>query len=127
MPATLLPPFLLDEIEARESGVGAAIPIPQDLPPVNVTLGITRVLQQECLDVSVWGDNDTGVWIRLASFPNKCYCGTYTMPLNLADNPHISRLRVEWKMTRWNQSGEAPLFGFYVSLDEQRARRAGAS
>lgn len=126
MPAALLPPFLLDEIEARESGVGASVAIPPG-SPCNVTLAITRVLPHESLDVSIWGAGEDGDWVRLASFPNKCYCGTYSMPLQLGGQSHVTRLRAEWKMSRWSQPGATPLFGFFVALDDRRTRHAGAA
>lgn len=125
----MTPAFLLEEIEARENGVSAAVPVPPSQAPLHAVLGITRVLQHENLDVSIWGAGDSGDWIRLASFHNKCHCGHYTTPISLATHPELKRLRVEWQMSRWGNQplGAAPLFGFYVTLEERIYKHAGAA
>jgi hypothetical protein len=122
----MLPAFLLPEIVTREDGAGAEITLKTSQGPVVLTLGITRILEQESLEVSVWGKPDGEGWRELAEFPQKSYCGVYTLPLNLS--PGIGRIKVQWKMSRWLHREPPPLFGFYVFAERGQARRhAGAA
>jgi hypothetical protein len=113
----MFPNFLLPESVSREDGVGPAM----DLGPVHgkvisLTLGITRIIEQESLDVAIWGSSDGNDWGSkpLVSFPQKFYCGTYTVLLDLAANPEIRYLRAQWKMNRWGRGELKPMFDFYV-------------
>lgn len=121
----MLPAFLLPETESRQDGVGPAFLIERGVRPLRLTLGITRIREQETLEVSVCGSPDGTTWHELAAFPPKCYCGTYEQWLAL--NPSIAYLRVEWRMSRW-RAHDAPLFGFYVFAEEAGTQqRAGAA
>lgn len=111
----MLPAFLLPETESRQDGVGPALPVERGLRPLRLTLGITRIREQETLEVSVCGSPDGAAWRELAAFPPKSYCGTYQQRLVL--HPSIAFLRVEWRMSRW-RARDAPLFGFYVFAEE---------
>ena len=82
--------------------------------PVLLRLGITRILEQESLELSIAGSADGTRWRTLAEFPPESYCGTYTMPLNLSKDRDVRFLRVEWKVERWTASSAAPLFEFSV-------------
>ncbi len=124
----MLPNFLLPESIARADGVGAEI----DLGPnrgklLVLTLGINRIIEQESLEVSVWGSSDGETWgVRpLATFPPKFYCGLYSTLLNLSGRPDLRYARVQWKMSRWTR-GESPMFGFYVYAEESGSRVSAA-
>src|SRR5271165_6719989 len=101
MENTMLPRFLLPETVARQDGSGAEITLENGGRPVLLTLGITRIIEQADLDVSIWGSPDGKQWRHMAAFPQKSYCGTYSMVLDLARNPDIRHLRTQWKMGRW--------------------------
>jgi hypothetical protein len=59
----MVPAFLFPENITREDGCGAEIPLASDHgKPLLLTLGITRILEQESLDVSIWGSNDGNMW-----------------------------------------------------------------
>lgn len=121
----MLPQFLLPETVAREDGVGAEVAC--EIERLRLTLGITRVIAQESLEVSVWGSPDGEHWRPLVSFPQKFYCGTYSLSLDLAPEADVRHLRAQWKIGRWLQDGRAPLFGFYLRAEQGRMRReAGA-
>jgi len=92
-----------------------------------LTLGVTRILERETLEVTILGSQDGIAWQPLAKFPKKSYCGTYSLPLHLSRYPDVTRLRVQWNMSRWDQSKPKPVFAFYVYMDELRARVAGAA
>jgi len=117
--------LLLPETVARQDGMGAEMPV--DTKIIQLTLGITRIIAQESLDVSIWGSADRREWRFLACYPQKFYCGTYPMVLDLTRHGSVRYLRVQWKMGRWAQDESAPLFGFYLSAGELRDVAANAS
>jgi hypothetical protein len=51
-------------------------------------------------------------------FPQKFYCGTYQIQLDLSPYPEIKYVRVQWKASRWGRGNPNPLFGFYVFAEE---------
>jgi hypothetical protein len=125
----MLPQFLLPETVARQDGMGAEVPFERKI--VELILGITRIIAQESLEVSVWGSADGEHWRPLAAFPQKFYCGNYSLVLDITRYPGVRYLRAQWKMGRWtrcsNHDERAPLFGFYLRAQEGRLRReAGA-
>ena len=85
-----------------------------------VTLGINDVVEQEDLDISIWGSSSGTDWGSkpLLTFPQKSYCGAYATILNLAKKPAVRFLRVQWTMSRWSQRKSDLMFGFSVALDE---------
>src|SRR5437588_1313879 len=113
----MLPEFLLPETVIRESGTGPEITLGKSGSLVLLTLSINRIVEQESLDLSVWGSPDGHTWTQLTAFPQKFYCGTYSLALDLRSHPEISKLRVQWKMSRWGRGDLTPLFGFYVFAD----------
>jgi hypothetical protein len=117
----MLPKIVLDETIARQDGFGPAIPIgDSECPIMRFTLGITRILEQESLDISIWASTDGTHWgdKPIVAFPQKFYCGTYPLTANLTSQPDARFLRVQWKMSRWGPGDSAPLFAFYVSAQE---------
>jgi hypothetical protein len=116
---------LLPESIARADGTGPEFQLgPNRGKLLVLTLGITRIIEQESLDVFIWGSTDGENWsLRpLAKFPPKFYCGIYSVLLNLAAQPDIKFLRVDWKMSRWSRGEATPMFGFYVYAEESGAR-----
>ena len=87
---------------------------------LEITLGITRIIEQESLDVSVWGSADGTEWGAkpLLAFPQKFYCGTYQAVLDLTRLPDVKVLRAQWKVNRWGRGEPKPLFGFYLFAQE---------
>ncbi|SRR5579884_400514 len=121
----MLQQFLLPETVARQDGVSAELALEECGKPLLLTLGITRTTEQESLEVSVWGSVDGEHWREIARFPQKFYCGTYPMVLDLSREPALRYLRAHWKMGRWTDA--PPLFGFYLHLEDVKLRRAGAA
>lgn len=117
--------FLLPESIARADGTGPEIELGSKQGKLLVlTLGITRILEQESLEVSVWGSPDGERWGArpLAKFPPKFYCGLYSILLNLGAHDDARFIRVQWKMSRWSKRDTMPMFGFYVYAEESGAR-----
>ena len=89
--------FLLPESIARADGIGPEIDLGSKRGKLLVlTLGITRILEQESLEVSVWGSSDGETWTArpVAKFPPKFYCGLYSILLNLGSHPETRFVRV---------------------------------
>ena len=113
----MLPQFLLPETTVREAGTGPVIGLGEERGGTLIlTLGITRIIEQESLDISIWGSSDESDWGTkpLVAFPQKFYCGTYQIILDLTDHPDVRYLRAKWAVNRWGKGELKPLFGFYV-------------
>lgn len=118
---------LLRESLVQLDGVSPSIEVsPASGKLLVLTLGITRILEQQSLDVSIWGSMDATNWggKPLASFPPKSYCGLYSILLNLSARPETRLVRVEWKMKRWSKAPQsAPMLcAFFLDAEESGAR-----
>ena len=125
----MLPRFLLPECIAQADGLGPKIELGSDAGKLLVlTLGINRILEQERLNVSIWGSPDGVHWgaTPLAVFPPKFYCGMYSILLNLAKHPDVKYIRAEWKMNRWGKNDRIPLFEFYIFAEKSGSRVSAA-
>src|SRR6266567_8527676 len=127
----MLPQFLLPETTVREAGTGPDLNLGQQQGETLVlTLGITRIIEQESIDVSIWGSVDGSDWGAkpLISFPQKFYCGTYQILLDLAQHPDVKFLRAKWQAARWGKGDPKPLFGIYLftQLVKQEVLAIGA-
>ncbi len=121
----MLPAFLVAETAVREEGTGSGLELGQSQGKrVLITMGITRIIEQESLELSIWGSSDGTNWGSkpLASFPEKFYCGTYQVELDLSAHPDVRCLRAHWKVNRWGRGAPAPLFEFYVFAQEIAGR-----
>ena len=124
----MVPAFLFPESIAREDGQGAGISLGESRArSLLLTLGITRILQQGTLDVSIWGSTDGQAWQPVASFPQKFYCGTYSLVVDLSRRLEIRYLRAHWRMGRWGGGDSKPLAGFYLVAEEAKMQVAGAA
>jgi hypothetical protein len=126
----MLPSFLLPETTVREAGSGSELNLGESKGRlVLLTLGITRIIEQESLDVSIWGSTDGLEWGAkpLVTFSQKFYCGTYQILLDLVPHPDVSFLKVKWAAQRWGKGNSQPLFGFYVFAQEMKQQLLAAS
>ena len=113
----MLPEFLLPETTIHEAGAGPGLDLGEQTGGTFIlTLGITRIIEQESLDISIWGSADGSDWgpKALASFPQKFYCGTYQILLDLSDRPEVKYLRAKWQVNRWGKGDPKPLFTMYL-------------
>ena len=112
----MLPQFLLPETTVRDAGQSPDIDLgePQSGTLV-LTLGLTRIIEQESIDVSIWGSADGTDWGSkpLVAFPQKFYCGTYQILMDLTGRP-VKFLRAKWQVNRWGKGDPRPLFGVYL-------------
>jgi hypothetical protein len=113
----VLPQFLLTETTIRQDGSGAPVALESAAGgTIVVTLGITRIIEQESLDICIQGSADGQNWEAkpVAAFPQKFYCGTARLTLDLSKQPELKYLRAAWKLNRWGRGGSAPVFEVYV-------------
>jgi glycogen debranching enzyme len=101
-----------------------------DGPPIDVSavagrvllavLRITRVVEQEALDVSVLASKDGAAWDPkpVASFPQKFYAGEHPLLVDLTGDAEVRFLRAHWEVNRWGRGSEVPMFEFQVKLKE---------
>jgi hypothetical protein len=113
----MLPDFLLTETTVREAGTGPQIAV-GDLQggTLVLTLGITRIIEQESIDLSIWGSVDGTDWGSrpIATVPQKFYCGTYRIVVDLSVHPNVRYVRTKWAVNRWGRGDSKPLFGIYL-------------
>jgi len=120
-----LPKYLVPDCTVRAPGVGPEIELGASAGKLLVlTLGIDRSIQQQGLTLQVWGSPDQVNWGTkpLLAFPQKYYCGMYSLLLNLAKTPNVRYLRAAWKVNRWGKDDSAPTFVFFVYVEESGAR-----
>ncbi len=126
----MFPGFLVPETTIREAGSGPDTPVGTEAGlTLLITLGLTRVIEQESLDLAIWGSSDGVEWGAkpLAAFPQKFYCGTYQIMLDLSRTPDVKFLRVKWLVNRWGKGSPKPLFDLYVfAQDAARAMARSA-
>ena len=85
-----------------------------------VTLDITKIIEQESLDVSVHGSPDGTAWgpKSIAAFPQTFYCEQAPLLLDLTAHPDVKFVRAHWEVARWGRGTETVMFEFGVSLKE---------
>ena len=85
-----------------------------------VTLEITKIIEQESLEISVFGSADDETWgaKSLAAFSQKFYCGESPLLLDLTGHADVRFIRLHWEVARWGRGTETPMFEFDVRLKE---------
>lgn len=83
-----------------------------------VTLSITKIIEQESLDISLYGSSDGTTWSpkSIAAFPQKFYTGESPLLLDLSAQPDVHFVRAHWEVARWGRGTETPMFEFGVSM-----------
>jgi len=85
-----------------------------------VTLAITKIIEQESLDCSLFGSADGATWDAksIAAFRQQFYCGESPLLLDLTAHPTVKFVRLHWEVARWGRGTETPMFEFDVRLKE---------
>lgn len=80
-------------------------------------LTVTDQLEQESLDVSIYGSVDGATWTSkpLLKLPQQFYRGHAKMVLDLSLRPDIKFIRARWELNRWGRG--APLAMFVAGLE----------
>ena len=117
MEAFLVP----DNTVVNARGDGPALDVsPSEGRIFLLTLAITNIVEQESLDVSIFGSADGASWDAkpVTAFPQKFYREEIPLLLNLTARPEIKFLRAHWEVARWGRGSETPMFEFCVTLRE---------
>jgi hypothetical protein len=85
-----------------------------------LTLAITNIVEQESLDVGIFGSTDGMMWDAkpIAAFPQKFYREEVPLVLDLTARPEVKFVRAHWEVSRWGRGSEIPMFEFNVTLRE---------
>src|SRR5271166_6128006 len=85
-----------------------------------LTLEITKIIEQESLDVCIYGSADGAAWSAkpVVAFPQEFYAGDYPLLLDLTAHPDVKFVRAHWDVARWGRGTETPMFEFGVRLKE---------
>src|ERR1700730_8664651 len=85
-----------------------------------LTLEVTKIIEQESLEVSIYGSADGTTWGAkpVVTFPQKFYCGQSPLLLDLTSHPDVKFVRAHWEVARWGRGTETPMFEFDLRLKE---------
>jgi len=85
-----------------------------------VTLGITKIIEQESFELSIFGSADGATWSAksIAAFPQKFYCEESPLLLDLTAHADVKFIRAHWEVARWGRGTETPMFEFGAILKE---------
>jgi len=117
--------FLVAEntvVEAK--GDGASIDVSGATSRVFLlTLDITKIIEQESLDVAVYGSADGSEWSPKAvvAFAQKFYCEQSPLLLDLGAHSELKFVRAHWEVARWGRGTETPMFEFSLKMKEVSA------
>jgi hypothetical protein len=83
-------------------------------------LTVTDQMEQESLDVSVYGSADGTTWTPkpLLKLPQQFYRGHSKMVLDLSLRPEIKFIRARWEVNRWGRGAPLPMFVAGLELTE---------
>ena len=116
--------LVTEKIVATCKGDGPAVDLSDASSRVFlVTLEITKIIEQESLDISIYGSADGATWgaKSLAAFPQKFYCGESPLLLDLTAHPDVKFIRLHWEVARWGRGTETPMFEFDVRTERSPA------
>jgi hypothetical protein len=85
-----------------------------------LALDITNIIEQESLDVSIYGSGDGAAWSpkAIVAFPQKFYREQSVLLLDLTAHPEVKFVRAHWDVARWGRGTETVMFEFGVTMRE---------
>ena len=113
--------LLVPKTVVNAKGDGASVDVTAAAHRVFLlTLQITNIVEQESLDVSVYGSPDGATWAPkpIASFPQKFYRGQQPLLVDLTQHADVKFVRAHWETNRWGRGTEVPMFEFQVAMKE---------
>jgi len=83
-------------------------------------LTVTDQIEQESLDVSIWGSPDGQNFgkLPLLKFPQQFYNGATKMILDVSLRLDVKYLRARWDLNRWGRVSPTPRFVAGLQLEE---------
>jgi hypothetical protein len=112
-------PLVPEKTVVTAKGDGAAADISSAADRVFLlTLEITNIVEQESLEISIFGSADGVTWNPkpFLTFPQKFYRGETPLLLDLTPHPEIKFVRAHWEVGRWGRGTEMPMFEFGLKL-----------
>src|SRR5467141_174044 len=75
-------------------------------------LTVVDQIEQESLDVSIWGSADGQTWTKkpLLKLPQQFYRGITRLILDLSLRPDTKFIRAGWELNRWGRVAPMPMF-----------------
>jgi len=110
-----------DKTVINAKGDGAAVDVSGAANRVFLlNLAISDIVEQESLDVSIYGSADGAAWTPkpLTNFPQKFYRTQHPLLLDLTSHKDVKFLRAHWEVGRWGRGSKTPMFEFSVSIRE---------
>ena len=98
--------------------------------PVDVSASSTRTflcsllisdqIEQESLDVSIWGSADGQNWGSrpILKLPQRFYRGETRAVLELTLRPEVKYIRAKWELNKWGRGAPVPMFRAGLHLSE---------
>lgn len=106
----------------QSNGVGTAVEISAAAQTrvFLITVSVTGVVEQESLQVSIFGSADGQTWLQkpLMTAPQVFYPGSIPVLLDLSRTTDVRFLRAQWDVNRWGRGYLSPWFVFSVQLRE---------
>jgi hypothetical protein len=118
---TSLVDLVAEKTVVTAKGDGAAVDVSAASSRVFLlTLDITNIIEQESLDVSVYGSADGAAWSPkpIVGFPQKFYREQSPLLLDLTAHPDVKFVRAHWDVARWGRGTETAMFEFGVTMRE---------
>jgi hypothetical protein len=90
-----------------------------------VKMQIDDVIEQESLDLAIWGSADGQNWgqMPILKFPQRFYRGETRMVLDLTVKPEVKSIRARWTLNRWGRVAPTPMFVFGARATEVAASK----
>lgn len=113
--AWLVPPDTLVEGHGKSAPLALAGLEGQQLL---VILRIIGIIEQESLDLAIWGSTDGTDWgaAPLFSYPQKFYLGITPAALDLRGRLEVRFLEARWSASRWGRGNPRPYFRISVEV-----------
>lgn len=85
-----------------------------------VTLDVLDQIEQESIDLSVWGSADGQAWgtTPLLKLPQTFYRGQTSLILDMTYRPEIKFIRPKWELNRWGRVAPEPMFVISATATE---------
>jgi hypothetical protein len=113
----LIPPDTL----VQENGAGDAVDISASATRTFLcTMEITDQIEQESVDLSIWGSADGQDWGTqpILKLPQRFYRGETRAVLELALRPEVKFIRPKWELNKWGRGAPVPVFRAGLHLAE---------
>ena len=89
-------------------------------PVLLATLSITKVVEQESIEVMFYTSADGETWEAkpMASLPQKFYVGEYPLLVDVSQAAGAKFLRAHWEVNRWGRGPVTPSFEMSLRVRE---------